>query len=319
MRPTRLTLTMDALDADGIAAAQQTAAASDLLINGALASGIDADGLVTAVTPAAAGTIAMDGALASSTTSTILSTPRRILVYATAVDESGDTYTITGTDVDGFKQTNTITGPDGTTLRYGYSTDAFATITDIYTSGAATGNLTFGVNGTVTMDVPRHVSIYCAGDMSAVTFTVYGLDRYGVEITEAITGPNATTVSGSKNFATVTRVACSAAVGTNVTVGTIGALDSQWIPVPRNIESITVGNIVSSGATLTYTTQYTLNDITASDFDESDADPYDAAGLTAEVASADGAIVSPVIAIRNAISGFTSGTLEMTVITSMES
>ncbi len=37
-------------------------------------------------------------------------------------------------------------------------------------------------------------------------------------------------------------------------------------------------------------------------------------GMTA---SADGALVSPVIAIRNAVTGFTSGTLDMTVIPSV--
>ena len=89
-------------------------------------------------------------------------------------------------------------------------------------SGA--GNLTLnGVRansaGTLaTLDVPRNITITSAADDSALTFTVYGKDEYGVSMTETITGANATVAAGLKAFKTVSRVAVSGNSG-SVQVG----------------------------------------------------------------------------------------------------
>lgn len=304
---------MAALDRNGIATAQQLSAAGDLILDGALSAGYDRNGLVTASTPAAGGTMAMNGALVSSTTYTELSPARRLVIYSDGND-SGVTFTITGTGAGGFKLVEAITGPNTTSV---YSIGVFKTVTDVTISAAGTGSIEVGATGIGTMDVTRHAAIYSAGNIATVVFTVYGTDRYGSDVTDTITGINNTTVASSKNFAIVTRIAADAAVGTNAEAGTVGSLDSQWVPVPRDIESISVSNVVSVGAGLTYTTQYTFNDLTDPDFDESDADPYDASGLTSKTATADGAIISPVTAVREAITGFTSGTVDMTIIPSV--
>lgn len=91
------------------------------------------------------------------------------------------------------------------------------------TAGAADLSLNGALvtNGVGVIDVPRAVGVYSAGNLSAITFTVYGYDAYNQPVREAITGPNATTANGKKAFARITRVAASAAVGTNVEVGTI--------------------------------------------------------------------------------------------------
>ena len=60
--------------------------------------------------------------------------------------------------------------------------------------------------GVATMDVPRHVSIYAGSDNSGRTFVLTGTNTYGDTITETVTGPNATTVYGVKQFKTVTTV-----------------------------------------------------------------------------------------------------------------
>lgn len=87
---------------------------------------------------------------------------------------------------------------------------------------SATGVLVSG--GVATFDVPRAVSLTSTGNNSSVTYTVTGTDEYGETLTEAITGPNNTTVVGAKAFKTVTSVASSAAVVGTMDVGTSAKL-----------------------------------------------------------------------------------------------
>lgn len=70
--------------------------------------------------------------------------------------------------------------------------------------------------GIATADMPRNVTLASTGDISGVTFTVTGKDLYGATVIENIVGPNNATVSGKKSFKTVSQIAASAAVGTNL-------------------------------------------------------------------------------------------------------
>ena len=63
------------------------------------------------------------------------------------------------------------------------------------------------------------VTLTSTGNISGVTFTVTGTDASGSTITEDITGPNNTTVTGSTKFLTVTQIAADAAVSTNTSAG----------------------------------------------------------------------------------------------------
>jgi len=62
---------------------------------------------------------------------------------------------------------------------------------------------------------------------------VTGTNRYGVALSENITGPNAGTVKGSKNFATVTTVYVNGAATGAVEVGSADELESTWIPIEQ--------------------------------------------------------------------------------------
>jgi len=65
-----------------------------------------------------------------------------------SANDSGITFTITGTDINGKTQTEgAITGPSSTTVQ---STLAYKTVTSIVTNGALTGNVKIGYDGAVT-------------------------------------------------------------------------------------------------------------------------------------------------------------------------
>jgi len=176
---------------------------------------------------------------------------------------------------------------------------------------AVAGNLTiagaFAASGVATLDYPRHVGIYSAGADTGRTFTVYGTDRNGATVNEAITGPGTgLTVAGSINFKTVTRVAVDAATAGNIEVGTYSSADTAWIVLDyRPITSIAVE--LSSGASLTYGCEFTMDNVFATDFTEDDAQVLNI--FDTKTTNYFASIDYPVKAIRFAVTGFASGTL----------
>ena len=102
---------------------------------------LDADGISSAASVSGAGNLTIGGALADGGSVTLSS--GRIVTILSAGDDSGITFTVTGTDVNGDAQTEVITGADtGTATGSSY----FKTVTQIAASGAAAGNVSAGIN-----------------------------------------------------------------------------------------------------------------------------------------------------------------------------
>ena len=112
-----VTITADtvALDADGISVAAAVGNNAALVIGGALASG---------------------GAVALS--------HGRVVTILSAGDDSAKSFTVTGTDVDGDSQTESITGANAGTAT---GSKYFKTISGISAVGNPAGNVSAGVNG----------------------------------------------------------------------------------------------------------------------------------------------------------------------------
>jgi hypothetical protein len=73
------------------------------------------------------------------------------------------------------------------------------------------------------------ILIDSAGDVSSVIFTVYGTDQDGLTRTEAITGVTTTEVVSTTFWSTITRIAASAQVASNVNVGTVSQVVSPTL------------------------------------------------------------------------------------------
>jgi len=112
-----VTITADtvALDADGISVAASVGNNAALTIGGALASG---------------------GAVSLS--------HGRVVTILSAGDDSAKSFTVTGTDVDGDSQTESITGANAGTAT---GSKYFKTISGISAVGNPAGNVSAGVNG----------------------------------------------------------------------------------------------------------------------------------------------------------------------------
>jgi len=120
--------------------------------------------------------------------------------------------------------------------------------------------------GSVTLPVAALVTLTSVDDFSAVTFTVTGTDELGFALTEAITGPNNATVTGTLYFKTITQIATDAPAGlttetVSAGVAAVGIGAGAWWPLdiytPNQVTNISA--TILSG-TATYTVQYTNED-----------------------------------------------------------
>ena len=109
-----ITADTQALDADGISAAAAVGEDANLTIGGALASG---------------GSCTFDSG--------------RVVTILSAGDDSGISFTVTGTDVSGDSQTESITGANAGTAT---GSKYFKTVTAIAAVGDPAGNVSAGIN-----------------------------------------------------------------------------------------------------------------------------------------------------------------------------
>jgi len=183
---------------------------------------------------------------------------------------------------------------------------------------AEAGNLVIAgalaAGGVATFGEQQKVTIYSAGNLSALTFTVYGTTTFGNSISEAITGPNNATVTTTACFKTVTRIAASGAVGSDVTVGNSNALETPWIMLNDEFPLKGVSVVLSTGASLTYEVQYGTRNMTNCAECETAILTKADGTLTAKTASDSLALTIPWPLARLKITSFVSGTATLRVV-----
>jgi hypothetical protein len=198
------------------------------------------------------------------------------------------TRTLATADADGIAQAQTLVG-----------------------AGLLTLNGALVVAGVAQLDVQRIVGVASTGDLTGVTFTIYGTDQNGNTISESVVGPNNGTASTALNFLTVNQVAASGAVGTNVTVGTTSVGASVAVPLDIYLDPFNTSLFLDVTGTVNITLQYTGDDNVLTS-----AGPfvwYDHTDLTGQTTDAVGTIISPVTAVR-LLTNSGTGTAELTVL-----
>ena len=205
--------------ANNIVTTQTGTASTPLTLDGTSVTATDTDGLVDNQTIATAGNLTLDGAQTSSGSALSLNS---FITLTSSNDLSSVTFTITGTDINGNAQTETIVGPAANETIT--STKIFRDITQISSDDAVT-DINIGTKSAfVDLDGKRPSITSAGGDEASISFTVVGTDMSGNEITEVITGPGANaTVLGSKTFQTISSITPSTNTTGSVTIGSTGA------------------------------------------------------------------------------------------------
>lgn len=148
MKPKRLTLTLSNSDRDGICAAQQTAGAASLLLNGAEISG----GVAT------------------------LNAPCAIALYSGG-NLSAKNFTLTGTDQWGRSQTETMAGPNAGLV---VSTKYYKTITAIAVDAAIASDVEVG-RSVATSAAAYALAVDGYENVTAIAVDISGTINYDVQ------------------------------------------------------------------------------------------------------------------------------------------
>lgn len=155
--------------------------------------------------------------------------------------------------------------PKSVTLTLAVDRDGICAAQQAAGAGDLTIDGALASGGAFSQSTAQQVGIYSAGNLSARTFTVYGTGydssgRYSASLSDAVTGPNNSTVETTSYYMTVSRVAVSGAVGSDVEVGPVDEAVSQIIPINRHAEFSTGLQTIVSG-TINYDVEYTMCDV----------------------------------------------------------
>lgn len=185
---------------------------------------------------------------------------------------------------------------------------------------AGAGDLTIdgalASGGAFSQSTAQQVGIYSAGNLAGVTFTVYGTGydssgRYSASLSDAVTGPNNSTVETTSYYMTVSRVAVSGAVGSDVEVGLVDEAVSQIIPINR-LTDFSMGLQTVVSGTIDYDVEFTMRDVFDTSVTLTWAPATDMDGATASATSAINAGVQAVRVRSN--SGSDTGAVSLTVL-----
>jgi hypothetical protein len=197
---------------NSIALSQTTAGAALLNLNGTNVTA----GSTTAVAAAAAPT--------ANTPMTLTSVPYVmanpvLLTLTSASNVSTVSYKVVGRNAQGALISETIVGPNANTV---YSVNAYKAILSITPTASNAGTVSAGystVAGVSVLPLPSPIMLSSGANLSAVNFTITGLNSAGVLQTEVLAGPNIGQVQSTNTYASVLTIATNAAVASGVLVG----------------------------------------------------------------------------------------------------
>ena len=206
----------------------------------AVTSGAKVFKTVTSITPSGSGPSNVTIGVAS----TVTNKNALVTITSAASDESGKTFTIVGTDMDGVALTETITGP--TALATVTGRQIFKTIHSITPSANTTGAITVGTKAADSVIVSGQLEL-----VSSNSFTVIGEDGKGLfELSpgaatlDKLEGVNVKTRTSSIN---ALRVVDRALDRIHMERAKLGALSSRMEKAIDNLSNVALNTSASRG------------------------------------------------------------------------
>jgi hypothetical protein len=202
------------------------------------------NGICLSQSAAGAGNLTINGSLASGGVAT-LDIARRVAITSTA-NLSARTFTITGTDRYGYSQSESITGPNNSTV---YTTKDFKTVTQIAINGTTSGNtLTVGTNGV--MSTAWFCGDYLTGKpvTSTIALSTGAVLTYTVEFTQ--TNLNDLTLDAASRVTQAQSAVVFSSSDTNVVAASTSQATNFLAAQPGM--RLTLNSYTSGSATITY-------------------------------------------------------------------
>ena len=151
----------------------------------------------------------------------------------------------------------------------------------------------------------KQIGFESTGNISGVTFTVTGFQDVNrhIALSEAVTGPNNSTVETTNYFYVITQIAASGAVGTNTEAGPVDEAVTQLVPINTRGGNVAV-NVAVTG-TINYTAQHTFSDMAqSSSFTWQN---HDDADLVSSTTTQSGNYIAMPTALRFRVNSYSSG------------
>lgn len=185
---------------------------------------------------------------------------------------------------------------------------------DQTTAGAAnlTINGALASGGAVSLNDAWRLDLESTANLSGVNFTITGTDADGNAQTETIAGPNNNTVTTTKYFKTITQIAASGAVGTNISIGTTDEFVTKTYPL--DLYGNEIGTQVA--VNVTGTIDFTVEEIATNPYDLTITKNWLAlTAFTTKTADTSSTLLYPAPAIRLKVNSFTysGAAIEMAV------
>ena len=188
---------------DNIAASQAVSANVNALINGALAQ-------AASTTSVAAGATQAGAAFYTLTANPVVNTVPALVSLTSTGNISAVNFTITGTNAQGTVISETLSGPNNNTV---FTANPFASVTSVFCSAAVGTSTSIGVATAVAMTKPAKLTMASIANLTAINFTIVGINELGATVTETLAGGAAGAVVQSVNtYAYVSRITPNAAV-----------------------------------------------------------------------------------------------------------
>lgn len=138
-----------------------------------------------------------------------LSSPAQVSLTSSG-NQSAINFTIRGLDATGTEISETIAGPNNTTV---FSANIYSAVISVYSSAAMTGTTSVGYSTSCSFPIPTKITQVSANVSNAtVTWTITGINSAGTLTTESLTGAAVNSVVTSANtYRIVTNIRASAA------------------------------------------------------------------------------------------------------------
>jgi hypothetical protein len=175
-------------------------------------------------------------------------------------NQSARSFTIVGLGSNGLAQSEVLVGPNNGTVSSAYN---YTRVDSVTPDDDAANNVSVGIGSTgagltltaaaASLSPVRLVTLKSTSDLSGITFTIVGTDRWGNAVSEVVTGPNNETVTSKTAFATVTAITPSTSSASNVEAGwPIGGV-TPWVLCGRSlgvdqVPEVTVSVLATAGS-----------------------------------------------------------------------
>jgi len=193
----------------GLSVSAAVSANAYAVLNGTVfGTGTGGTGVAASTTAIAAAATVSSAFFTFTTAPYALTSPAQVSLTSSG-NQSAITFTIRGLDVTGTEISETLTGPNNTTV---FSANVYSSVASVYSGATMTGTTSVGYSTSCALPIPTRITQISGGTSNTgVTWTVVGINNAGTLITESLTGAAANTVVTSTNtYRAVTTIRASA-------------------------------------------------------------------------------------------------------------